>query len=203
MTEFPIDVLWVIKSMFIRSIWNPNALKYTINGLIDAYKSIIIMIFLWVIICFIVKYIFKIIKTVKEHNNNNDKLLQKQDLKEVFSKEKRIFIILKYPIIWGILISTCWTQVSLLFRLFSKYYETQTDIIRGVLPAQESWILWMWPTYSLWIFIIAWCFIWLSFWNKMLRNVWILIYALWIIFILFAHFLNNWFITNWLENFVI
>ncbi len=203
MTEFPIDVLWVIKSMFIRSIWNPNALKYTINGLIDAYKSIIIMIFLWVIICFIVKYIFKIIKTVKEHNNNNDKLLQKQDLKEVFSKEKRIFIILKYPIIWGILISTCWTQVSLLFRLFSKYYETQTDIIRGVLPAQESWILWMWSTYSLWIFIIAWCFIWLSFWNKMLRNVWILIYALWIIFILFAHFLNNWFITNWLENFVI
>ena len=203
MTEFPIDVLWVIKSMFIRSIWNPNALKYTINDLIDAYKSIIIMIFLWVIICFIVKYIFKIIKTVKEHNNNNDKLLQKQDLKEVFSKEKRIFIILKYPIIWGILISTCWTQVSLLFRLFSKYYETQTDIIRGVLPAQESWILWMWSTYSLWIFIIAWCFIWLSFWNKMLRNVWILIYALWIIFILFAHFLNNWFITNWLENFVI
>lgn len=201
--NFPVDVLWAIKSMFIRSIWNPNALKYTINGLLDAYKLLIIMIFSYVIVYFLIKFIYKFIKKIKEIKRNRENLQIKQEMKEIYSQEKSIFKILKYPIIWSILVWTCWAQVSFTFRFFYSYYERQTDIIRENLPVQENWVLWMWSLYSLWIFIIAGCFIWLSFWNKTLRNIWILMYALWVLFILFGHFLNNWAIINDLSNFTI
>lgn len=189
--------------MFIRSIWNPNAFRYTINNLLDVYKTMMIMILIIVILRFIVKFIFKLVKKVIENKTNKEKLLTNKNIKEIFLKEKWIFKVLKYPIIWSILVWTCWAQVSLLFRLFSQYYRTQWDIIRETLPLQENWVLWVWATYSLLIFIIAWCFIWLSFWNKMLRNIGILIYALWILFILFACFLDNWVIINDLPNFTV
>lgn len=189
--------------MFLRSVWNPNAFKYTINGLLDAYKTIIIMIFLFVFMRFLVKFIYKLIWKVKENKNNKEKSLKKQDIKDVFLEEKSTFKILKYPIIWSILVSTCWMQVSLLFWLLWKYNNTQPDIIRETLPGQENWVLWIRSLYSLCFFLLAWCFIWLSFWNKMLRNIWILIYAIWILFIFFAFFLDNWAISNGLSNFTI
>jgi hypothetical protein len=196
MTEFPVDVLWAIKSMFIRSIWNPNTFKYTIDSLLDVYKSIINIIILWVIVWFIIKYIFKIIKTIKENKKNNDKLLKKQNLKEIFLKEKFTFNVLKYPIIWFILLWTSWLQVSLIFYLFQTNFWIQSDIIRENLSMQENWVLSVWSIYSLLIFVIAWYFIWLSFWNKMLRNIGILIYALWILFIILWFFLDSWRITS-------
>ena len=196
MTEFHVDVLWAIKSMFIRSIWNPNTFKYTIDSLLDVYKSIINIIILWVIVWFIIKYIFKIIKTIKENKKNNDKLLKKRNLKEIFLKEKFTFNVLKYPIIWFILLWTSWLQVSLIFYLFQTNFWIQSDIIRENLSMQENWVLSVWSIYSLLIFVIAWYFIWLSFWNKMLRNIGILIYALWILFIILWFFLDSWRITS-------
>lgn len=189
--------------MFIRSLWNPNAFTYTINWLLKTYTYLICMILTIVILLFIVKYIFKLIRKIKENKKNKEKLLKKQDMKEIFSKEKWIFRVLKYPLIWSVLVRTCWLQVSIVTRLFNAYYETETNIIRENLPAQEERVLSKWPTYSVLIFILAWCFIWLSFWNKMLRNIWILIYALWILFILFVVFLNNGVIINNLPNFTI
>ena len=244
MTEFPVDVLWAIKSMFIRSIWNPNAFKYTINNLLDVYRYVIFIVFLWVIGRFLLRFEYKILKKIKEYKKDKNSFIKflykvliddikkdknsfkkflnkelsfkkywknekkfikikKEDIKEIFSEEKHIFNLLKYPIIWSILVWTRWTQVSLLLRLFGKYYGAQWDIIRETLPLQEGWVLWVWAIYSLLIFIIAWYFIWLSFWNKMLRNIWILIYALWILFILFGHFLDNWVIINNLPNFTV
>ena len=200
--NFPVDVLWAIKSMFLRSIWNPNALKYTINQLLDAYKAVIIMILTVVILRFVVKFIFKLIKRVVENKRNKEKLLTKRDIKVTFLAEKPTLKILKYPIIWSILVWTCRLQVSLLFWL-SNMYDWENNIVREILPPQENWVLWVRSLYSLFIFIIAWSFIWLSFGNKTLRNIWIIIYALWVLFILFAHFLNNWAITNDLTNFTI
>lgn len=201
MTEFPVDVLWAIKSMLLRSISNPNAIKYTANNLLDVYKYIITMIFSWVIIRFLIKFIYKLIKNIKERKVKKEELSIKQAIKESFWTEKITFKTLKYPIIWSILVWTSWIQASGVFFIFSHYYETQPDIIRETLPAQENYLLWMSATYVLFIFIIAGGFIWLSFWNKMLRNIWIIIYALWVLFILFANFLNNWAIINDLSNF--
>ena len=210
--------------MFLRSIWNPNAFKYTIYTLLDAYKYMICMIFLWVFIRFLIKVFYEILKTIKENKKdknsfikflykffknikenwkNKNKLLVKNNIKEIFSKEKHIFKVLKYPIIWSILVWTCWMQVSLLYWLFWKYNDTQFDIIREDLPIQENWVLWIRATYSFCFFIIAWCFVWLSFWNKALRNIWIIIYAMWILFILLGCFLYNWNISNGLSNFIV
>ena len=238
MTEFPVDVLWAIKSMFIRSIWNPNAFVYTIRMLLDTYRYIMIFIFMWVFIRFSLKFYYKILMKVKENkkdknnfikfiyedfindkNNfkkilnkelsfkkywkNEMKFINKKDIKEIFLEEKHIFKILKYPLIWSILVWTHTMQISILFRLFFRYYENQPDIIRETLPVQEWRVLWGWSTYSLLFFIIAWYFIWLSFWNKMVRNIWILIYILWILFIIFWFFLDNWVIINNLSNFTV
>ena len=200
MTEFPVDVLWAIKSMTLRSIWNPNAIKYTLEMALYTYLKIFFLIFAWVIVIFLIKFWYKFFKKIKE---NKEKKLIKKYIKEVFDEEKYTFKILKYPLIWIILVRTWWAQISLLFRLFSGYYKIQWDIIRETLPLQESWVLWLWATYSLSIFIIAWYFIWLSFGNKMLRNIWILIYALWILFILFGSFLDYWSVINDLPNFTV
>ena len=164
------------------------------------YIYIIFLIIVCIIILFLIKLLYKLIIEIRENKKDSS---SKSNMKEILLKEKWIFKILKYPIIWGTLIWTGSEQITLLFWIFSKhFYETHTDIILETLPAQEIWVLWMWPTYSLWIFIIAWYFIWLCFGNKMLRNIWILIYALWILFYLFGIFLYNWAITNWLEKFV-
>jgi cell division protein FtsW (lipid II flippase) len=129
-------------------------------------------------------------------------LLTKKDIKENFLKEKSIFKVLKYPIIWSILVWTSRFQVSLCFWLFWKYYSNST-INKEPRPFEEWRVLWFWATYALSIFIIAWCFIWLSFWNKMLRNIWILFYVLWIFFIIFWLFLDYWYVSDWLGNLVI
>lgn len=58
MTEFPVDMIWIIKTMTLRSIWNPNAFKYTINNILDAYKGAIFMILTIVILIFLGKFIY-------------------------------------------------------------------------------------------------------------------------------------------------
>lgn len=197
MIEFPVDVLWIIKTMFLRSLWNPNAFVYMIKTIIYSYY----LLFFLIIICIIIIFLFR---NIKKNWKNKKTLLEKNNIKKVFIKEKNFFKVLNYPIIWCILIWTYRIHISLFFWLFSIYYKTQLDVtIWKTLPAQEYWMLWMWTTYSSLFFVVAWYFIWLSFWNKMLRNIWILIYVLWILFILLMYFLAGWAITNDLPNFTV
>ena len=191
-----VDVLWTVKSMFLRSLWNPNALIYTWNCLFGAYILLFTVIILSVIWRFLIRFIYKTIKTIQKNKNNKEILLKKGDLKGIFLEEKSILSVLRYPIIWIILVWISWLQISLLFYFFNVYYEKNWGVIRENLSVQESFVLWMWSRYSLLIFIIAWWFIWLSFWNKMVRNIWIFIYVMWILFILFWFFLDSWFIIN-------
>lgn len=198
--------------MFIRSISNPNAIKYTVNSLLDVYRYVIFIVFLWVIVRFLLRFGYKILKKKKEKNkdkNNFVKFLykylknykgywkkffiKKEDMKDIFSEEKHIFKVLKYPVLWSILVSMSRFFISFLFRKIIWYNEW---IVREVLPENELELLWFWRLYSLPFFIIAWCFIWLSFWNKMLRNIGIFIYVLWISFIFLGLFLDSWSITN-------
>lgn len=217
--------------MFIRSIWNPNAFKYTINNLLDVYRDVIFLIFIWVIVRFLLKFYYKILKKIKENKNDknnfikflykefiNDKnnfikflhkelnykefwkndmnFIKKKDIKEIFLEEKHTFKILKYPVIWSILVSMSRFFISFLFREITWYNEW---IIREKLPENELELLWFWTLYSLPFFIIAWCFIWLSFWNKILRNIGIFTYVLWISFIFLGLFLDSWSITNFVS----
>jgi hypothetical protein len=201
MVEFPVDVLWAIKSMFLRSIWNPNAFKYSINALLYVYKYVIIIIFLSVILLFILKCLYRYFKKTKD--NKKKTKISIQETKKIILEESNVLKFLKYPLIWSILVFTSWPQVSIIFYLFSKYYQTQGDIIQEQLPTQEAWVLWIWASMSVIFFIIGWCSIWLSFWNKTLRNIWIIIYTLWVLFILFGLFLSNWVISNGLSNFIV
>jgi hypothetical protein len=57
------------------------------------------MILSVVILIFLIKLIYKIIKKILENKKNKRKLLTKKDIKENFLKEKSIFKVLKYPII--------------------------------------------------------------------------------------------------------
>ena len=160
------------------------------------------MILTIVILIFLGKFIYQFSKKILKNKKNKENLLTKKNIKEFFNKEKGIFKVLKYPLIWSILILTSWMQVSVLFWLFN-HYNSSLEIAKEPRPFQEWWVLWLWATYTLWIFIVAWCFIWLSFGNKMLRNIWILFYVLWIFFIIFMLFLDYWYISDWLGNLVI
>ena len=57
------------------------------------------MILSTVIIIFLIKFVYKLIKKILENMKNKEKILTKNDTKEIFSKEKSIFRVLKYPLI--------------------------------------------------------------------------------------------------------
>lgn len=202
MIEFPVDVLWIIKTMTLRSIWNPNALVYTANSLMYAYLVIFFQILLLVVIFFLIKSTYSTIKKIRDNKKNWEILLIRNVIKEILTKEKMIFMILKYPTIWCILISTCRMYTSILLRYFEKFYEHH-DVIRENLNIQESWVLGYRWTYVIFSFVLASYSIWLSFWNKMLRNIGILLFVVWIFLVIFLIFLNNWTIVNGLPNFTV
>ncbi len=204
MTEFPVDTIWIIKTMTLRSIWNPNALYHIINNLLYVYFILFLILLTCIIIIFAIKLLYKLFKKTKENNIKKEKTPIKKDLKDIFSKEKNIFKLLKYPTIWTILISTAWIQVSIRFWLFWLYYKNiASSITKEDRPIQEWRILWFWASWTLLLFIMAWFFFGLSFWNKLVRNIWILFYILWIFFMMFLLFLDYWYVSDWLENLVI
>ena len=180
--------------MFLRSLWNPNAFKFTVNHVLGTYFLIFFFIIVWVTTIFIIKSLYKLFKKIKKNE-------KKENLKEVFFSEKNVFKVLKYPTIWAILVWTSWLQVSLCFWLFNILYKISISDITKEERLPEEWrVFWCSASYTLWFFLIGWCLIWLSFWNKMLRNLWILFYVLWIFFIIFVLFLDYWYISDWLGN---
>jgi hypothetical protein len=185
--------LSLIKPMLMRSLENPEAIKVFVNNIILWWfmGTPIVIIMTTIIVSFLYKTIHD---TIKWWNDKN-----KEDKKEVKSSTKFwkiCFNNLKYYLqkyryffIWWILLALCRMIVSLLYRCISLQM-TWVNIPMDKFTSKEIMVLNHRIAYVLLFFIIAPIFIMVSFGNKFVRNIWIFIYILWILFILLWDFIQ-------------
>lgn len=194
----------------MRSFENPEVIKTFMNWVLKIYTSIMNPIIVLIIAVIVVSYIISLvvnteskltgkvnIKNLKEHFK-----VWKKDIKERFTEIKVVkisknrFLKIKpylrkcrYLIIWYVLLRCAWIFVSLALRLINTKIRSQpwTQCLEW-----ENQLLWLRSLYSLLFFLIAPMFITFCFWNKFVRNIGVLIYILWIMFILLWVFLNLW-----------
>lgn len=194
----------------MRSFENPEVIKTFMNWVLKIYTSIMNPIIALIIAIVVISYIISLvvntkskltgkfnIKNLKEHFK-----ARKKDIKERFTEEKVVeisknrFLKIKpylrkcrYLIIWYILLRLAWYFVVLAFWYTNSKIclESWTQCLEW-----ENQLLWLRSLYSLLFFLIAPMFITFCFWNKFVRNIGVLIYILWIIFILLWVFLNLW-----------
>ena len=194
----------------MRSFENPEIIKTFMNWVLKIYTSIMNPIIALIIAIVVISYIISLvvntkskltgkfnIKNLKEHFK-----ARKKDIKERFTEEKVVeisknrFLKIKpylrkcrYLIIWYILLRLAWYFVVLAFWYTNSKIclESWTQCLEW-----ENQLLWLRSLYSLLFFLIAPMFITFCFWNKFVRNIGVLIYILWIIFILLWAFLNLW-----------
>ena len=194
----------------MRSFENPEVIKTFMNWVLKIYTSIMNPIIALIIAIVVISYIISLvvntkskltgkfnIKNIKEHFK-----ARKKDIKERFTEEKVVeisknrFLKIKpylrkcrYLIIWYILLRLAWYFVVLAFLYTNSKIclESWTQCLEW-----ENQLLWLRSLYSLLFFLIAPMFITFCFWNKFVRNIGVLIYILWIIFILLWVFLNLW-----------
>lgn len=193
----------------MRSFENPEVIKIFMNGMVKLNIMIVCYILRLVFIaCVIVYIIYFLAETAPKFNcklniKNLKQYLRKrrQEIKGTFTKEKikelskKRFLKIKpyvwkcrYLIIWQILLQLSWYFVSLCFRFINK-----VKVIpdwNNICSEQELSLLWTRSLYTFLFFIIAPMFITFCFWNKFVRNIWILIYILWIIFCFLWLFLD-------------
>lgn len=195
----------------MRSFENPEVIKTFMNWVLKIYTSIMNPIIALIIAIVVVSYIISLvvntkskltgkfnIKNLKEHFK-----ARKKDIKERFTEEKVVeisknrFLKIKpylwkcrYLIVWYILLGLAWYFVSLAFWYINSKIWLEQPWIQCF--EWENKLLWVRSLYSLLFFLIAPMFITFCFWNKFVRNIGVLIYILWIIFILLWAFLNLW-----------
>jgi hypothetical protein len=179
----------MLRSMILKSITNPEAVSIFINQLLALYASV----FWYVFVCSLLIAFFNLWYDVfrgKENikpkeNSFNDRLLRwLKSAREILRK------ILKFPVIWRFLTMIPRMLVSLLFWLIESVKENGLEFVNQ--DPKEQFLLWLWSLYSILFFAIAPFFIWFSFGNKFVRNIWILVYILWIAFVLLGQFLELW-----------
>ena len=194
----------------MRSWENPEVIKIFMNWVLKIYTSIMNPIIALIIAVIVVSYIISLvvnteskltgkfnIKNLKEHFK-----VWKKDIKGRFTEvnvvkiSKNRFLKIKpylrkcrYLIIWYVLLRCAWNFVVLALRVINTKIRQQpwTQCLEW-----ENQLLWLRSIYSLLFFLIAPIFITFCFWNKFVRNIGVLIYILWIIFILLWVFLNLW-----------
>lgn len=199
----------LIKEMFMRSFENPEVIKTFMNWVLKIYTSIMNPIIALIIVSVAVSYIISLVvntesKLTGKFNIKNLKKhfkARKKDIKERFTEGKVVeisknrFLKIKpylrkcrFLIIWYVLLQLSWYFVSLCFRFINK-----VKVIpdwNNICSEQELSLLWTRGLYTFLFFIIAPMFITFCFWNKFVRNIWVLIYILWIIFCFLGAFLN-------------
>ena len=205
-------ILWfqtmLIKEMFMRSFENTEVIQNFVNWLLSIYVSIVTPIIILLLAILVMSYIISLLINTesKLHGKFNIKNLKqhlkrwKQDVKERFTKDKVVEISknrfskikpyawkCRYFVIGYVLLGLAWYFVSLEFWAINSKFKVTTQCVEW-----ESHLLWLWSLYSLLFFLIAPIFITFCFWNKFIRNIWILIYILWILFIPLGMFLQLW-----------
>jgi len=184
--------LSLIKPMLIRSLENPEAIKNFINGVIFWWFIGIPICIITTII--ILSIIFKTFRDVTKWWDTKEENKRKPGFwKSLFNNIK--FYIKKYQdfFVWLILLSLSRMLVSLVFRCISSWMTTWIDLHMNNFSDEELRLLGARSLYTLLFFVIAPIFIMFSLWNKFIRNIWIFIYMLWILFVPLWRFLQLWY----------
>lgn len=180
--------LSLIKPMLMRSLENPEAIKEFMNILLWKFiGSAIVIVMLTLVIHYIYSLIYSSIKSHKKEKEKEKKDSNPSDFKELlWKKVKSNLYKYRYFFIWLLLLTLSWLFISLFFRLVDTWW------MSCKFSPEENHLLWLRATYSLCIFIIASMFIMFCFGNKFVRNIWIFIFILWILFILMWKFISLW-----------
>lgn len=177
--------LSLIKPMFMRSLSNPEALKFFINYLIG-----IMGLIFWIVICIlVVHFIYSLIYSIKksskkeqEKEQNLNKSIFKETLLQKIKSNLRNY---RYFFIWFLMLFLSRLIISIVYWLIDSW-----ETISCNFSPEENYLLWVWAIYSLYIFIIASIFIMFCFGNKFVRNLWIFILIICFWFILMGKFIS-------------
>ncbi len=174
--------------MLIRSLENPEAIKVFINynlWLLGSFELLLLRIFIILSLLYIAYLLLKS-KVWKIKSKKERKKIIKNAFLEYLHKAKKPLRKLRYLIIWAILIHCARLIVSGIFHVYNlwlTWYNCQFS-------PEENILLGHWAFLSLIIFLTAPMFIMFCFGNKFIRNIWILIYIFWILFIAMGKFIS-------------
>lgn len=177
----------ILHDMIINAWRNINWIRTFTNIISYTYIKILSFIVIALLIAWLIQYMYIIIK--------NHRKLAKNEIKGCFSelrwKYKKILYNFRYVFIWAILLCCSRLFVSLIFRIIPLPPRSYIDYQWA--PEEQPRFLWTLSIQVLLLFIIASYFIWFSFGNKFVRNIWILTYIIWITLIFLWHLANYWF----------
>ena len=177
-----------IKPMLMRALENPEAIKLFINyhlWLLSSLGLILLQVFILYSLLYTAHLIWKN-KVWQNKNKKERKEIIKKVFLEYLDKIKKPLRKLRYLIIWGILITCARLIVSSIFYIYNIWLTWYNCSF----SQEENILLGYWAFLSLIIFLIAPVFIMFCFWNKFIRNIWILIYIFWILFIAMWKFIS-------------
>ena len=172
-----------LKPMLMRSLSNPEAIKVFINYHLWLLGSFGLLV-LWLFIIWSLLYFAYLLWKNKEEKSK--KKIIKKSVFEYLHKVKKPLRKLRYLIIWWILITCAWLLVSSIFHIYTR----ASGVYNCSFSPEENKLLGYWAFLSLIIFFIAPLFIMFCFGNKFIRNIWILIYIFWILFIAMGKFIS-------------
>jgi len=173
--------LSLIKPMLLKSLENPEAIKLFINynlWLLGSFEGILFSIFIILSLLYIAYLLLKS-KVWETKSKKERKKIIKNVFLEYLHKTKRPLLKFRYLIIWAILLHCARLIVSGIFYIYNIWLTWYNCSF----SQEENILLGYWAFLSLIIFLIAPMFIIFCFGNKFIRNVWILIYIFWILFI--------------------
>ena len=172
----PLADLSLIKPLFINAISNIRAMQIFINYNLWLIQDFVINIAILFITLSMIILIYLLIKN--RDKNKTKKEILKISILQCREKIKVPLRKLRYIFIWEILIALSRAFVSFMFYFYDwlTWYNCQFS-------PEENHLLSFWAALSLIIFVIAPVFIMFCFGNKFIRNIWILIYIFWILFI--------------------
>lgn len=180
-----------MSQVFIQTLQNPEKVKVFIQILNWAFYDLFWSVFWFILIVWVILFIYQVYKKTK----SGQKKQQVNSLEiikiagEMVQKSKQLGKSILYLFIGGVLQFFNWKLVSLSFELFSQKKDLDTLGTKINIPEMDLMFA-NWSILSLFIFSFAPFFIAFCFGNKFIRNIWILIYVLWIAFVALGYFLN-------------
>ena len=193
----------------MRSFENPEVIKTFINWVIWIYVDVTNTILFLILIISLISFIICLVLNTESTKKITAKLCnfklhfkqRYESVKTRFTKEKVIeiskkrflmakpylrkcrYLVIGYALLW---------LARVFVRLFFWLINQSNISLPQWFSDVESELLWKWGLYAIIFFIIAPIFITYCFWNKFVRNIWILIYILWICLLFLWWFLALW-----------
>ena len=188
MEEYSIFDYSILQDMLINAWKNIKWVKAFWNIVAWAYFEIfsyivVLLLIIWLVSLFVLIF--------KRHFPKMSKEMIKNILIERWQINKKIYRFFLYIFLWMILLVCSRLFVSIIFYLLPS--PASYEISYQGAPEERPRFLWTLAIQALLFFIMAPCFIWFSFGNKFVRNIWILMYIIWISVIFLWYLSHLWF----------